>query len=105
MSTKAETHEKHKYTDHYTDHMSSKTIMIKEETYDRLKSKKREDESFSDVIDRLTSDKPVNRIIHFGAWSHYPKEDIDKIKAAIRESSMLSTETLLKKLKRNDVLS
>ena len=33
--------------------MGSKTISIKESTYDRLKASKLPDESFSDAIDRL----------------------------------------------------
>lgn len=37
--------------------MSSKNITIKEESYNRLKAMKRSDESFSDVIDRLTEDE------------------------------------------------
>ena len=38
----------------YTDaQMGSKTISIKESTYDRLKASKSPDESFSDAIDRL----------------------------------------------------
>ncbi|EMA40680.1 antitoxin VapB family protein [Halococcus hamelinensis] len=34
--------------------MASKNITIKEASYDRLKAMKRPDESFSDLIDRLT---------------------------------------------------
>lgn len=44
----------------YTDtQMASKTISLKDETYDRLDRAKGDDESFSDVIDRLlgTSDE------------------------------------------------
>ena len=38
----------------YTDtQMASKTVSLKEETYERLRQAKGEDESFSDVIDRL----------------------------------------------------
>lgn len=36
--------------------MSSKTISLKEETYERLRRAKGEGESFSDVIDRLLRD-------------------------------------------------
>jgi predicted CopG family antitoxin len=36
--------------------MSSKTISLKEETYERLRRAKGDDESFSDVIDRLLGD-------------------------------------------------
>lgn len=36
--------------------MGTKTIRLDEAVYERIKARKREDESFSDVIDRLTSD-------------------------------------------------
>jgi len=39
-------------------HMPTKTISIKEEAYERLSARKRDDESFSDVILRLTKDDP-----------------------------------------------
>lgn len=34
--------------------MATKTIRISEEVYERLKARKRPDESFSDLLDRLT---------------------------------------------------
>ncbi len=37
--------------------MSSKNITIKEDSYKRLKAMKRANESFSDVIDRLTENE------------------------------------------------
>lgn len=36
--------------------MGTKTIRLEESVYERIKARKREDESFSDVIDRLTSE-------------------------------------------------
>lgn len=40
--------------------MATKTLTIREEVYDRLKSMKRDDESFSDLLERLSgSDKDV----------------------------------------------
>lgn len=45
--------------------MGSKTISLREETYDRLERTKGEDESFSDAIDRLlgTEDQPLEGIV------------------------------------------
>ncbi len=39
--------------------MSTKTISIKTESYERLKVRKKPNESFSDVIDRLTEKKDL----------------------------------------------
>ena len=45
--------------------MGSKTISLREETYDRLERTKGEDESFSDAIERLlgTEDQPLEAIV------------------------------------------
>ncbi|WP_238717319.1 antitoxin VapB family protein [Natronorubrum halophilum] len=40
--------------------MGSKTVSIKDETYRRLSRKKRDDESFSDAIDRLLAEDDTN---------------------------------------------
>lgn len=37
--------------------MGTKTIRVREEVYERLKAQKRSDESFSDLLDRLTDRK------------------------------------------------
>lgn len=37
--------------------MASKTISLKEETYERLRREKGDDESFSDVIDRVLDEE------------------------------------------------
>lgn len=36
--------------------MPTKTVRLEEDVYERIKSEKREDETFSAAIDRLTSD-------------------------------------------------
>jgi len=48
--------------------MATKTISLTEEAYERLKAHKREDESFSDVVNRLTVSE-ADRMKGFGAWT------------------------------------
>ncbi|KUK43830.1 MAG: antitoxin VapB family protein [Methanothrix sp.] len=47
--------------------MGTKTLSIREETYEMLKGEKREGESFSDVIDRLMRREKINLEEYFGA--------------------------------------
>jgi len=42
--------------------MASKTITISEEAYKRLKSRKEEKESFTDVINKLTRERSLTEI-------------------------------------------
>lgn len=46
--------------------MGTKTIRVRDEVYQRLKARKRPDESFSDLLDRLT-DRDTQFDIGFGA--------------------------------------
>lgn len=47
--------------------MGTRTLSIREETYEMLKREKREGESFSDVIDRLMRREKFNLADYFGA--------------------------------------
>lgn len=48
--------------------MGTRTIRVSDEVYERLKVRKREEESFTDLLDRLTEE---DRDIYagFGAWA------------------------------------
>jgi predicted CopG family antitoxin len=56
--------------------MGSKTISLDEEAYERLRSQKRGNESFSDVVKRMTT--PIRRksLLEFaGAWDLTENEE------------------------------
>lgn len=67
--------------------MVSKQISIRKEIYDRLKSQKKEDESFSDVIKRLLNNQSNFEEIKncFGLSKDLPDEIIDEFKQASKE--------------------
>ncbi|CAG0955146.1 hypothetical protein METP2_00456 [Methanosarcinales archaeon] len=72
--------------------MATKTISIREEVYDILTSLKKEKESFSDVILKLTKKRKPNLKDYFGGLKDSKaiieiKEDCKKI----RESARLRT--------------
>jgi predicted CopG family antitoxin len=67
--------------------MATKTISIREDVYDTLKNLKKENESFSDVIGRLTNRRKSDIGEYFGALKDSKVldeigEDCKKIRAA-----------------------
>lgn len=78
--------------------MATKTIAVSREAYEKLKRKKKDKESFTDVVERLTSKKPLTEIT--GILSNEEgkelrekvkerredsRERIDKVKGRLRE--------------------
>lgn len=53
--------------------MPTKTIRVSEDVYDRLKARKRDDESFTDLLDRLV-DEERDIYAGFGAWEDAAEE-------------------------------
>jgi predicted CopG family antitoxin len=59
--------------------MASKTISIRDDVYKLLKGARREEESFSDVIERLLRKDKTNLSDYFGALKDNPL--LDKLEA------------------------
>lgn len=68
--------------------MSSKTISLKDVTYERLSREKGEDESFSDVIDRLLGTADAEHPLYglIGLCDETEGETLRTRSAAFRES-------------------
>ena len=49
--------------------MGTKTIGVKDEVYERLQARKRDDESFTDLMDRLLDDTTADWRAGFGSLS------------------------------------
>jgi len=60
--------------------MPSKTITISEEAYERLKARKEEKESFTDVINKLTRERSLTEIA--GILS---EDEADRLEQKIKE--------------------
>ncbi|MEZ3165296.1 antitoxin VapB family protein [Halorubrum sp. RMP-47] len=59
--------------------MSTKTIGVREEVYERLRARKRDDESFTDLIDRLIDESESDWREGFGSL---PPEAADSLREA-----------------------
>ena len=69
--------------------MSTKTITITDEAYNRLKSTKSEDESFTDAIMKLTKKNPLDALT--GILS---KDAADDVMAGIAKSRQKTNERM-----------
>ena len=67
--------------------MGTKTIGLDEEAYERLSAEKREDESFSDVVKRLTDEVAADWRHGFGTLDEETADRIREVVAAQREDS------------------
>jgi predicted CopG family antitoxin len=68
--------------------MASKQISIREDIYDRLKSQKEENESFSDVIKRLLNSQSNFEKVKqcFGLSKNLPEKFVDEFRKASKET-------------------
>lgn len=60
--------------------MATKTVSLDEEAYERLKARKREGESFSDVVKRLAGERSWREVTGI-----LDEEEADALEAAIEE--------------------
>lgn len=73
--------------------MGTKTIGIRDDVYNRLKARKREDESFTDLMDRLLEETTADWREEFGTLSAEDAQELEQIVADSRDrtSEGLST--------------
>jgi predicted CopG family antitoxin len=73
--------------------MGTKTIGLREEVYERLKARKREGESFTELLDRLLDETTVDWREGFGTLSAGEGEELERIAEATREQSAAALST------------
>ncbi|AGB38509.1 antitoxin VapB family protein [Natronococcus occultus] len=73
--------------------MGTKTIGVREEVYERLKARKREDESFTDLVNRLLDETTTDWREEFGTLDETDADELEQLVADSRKraSSGLST--------------
>ncbi|WP_138005128.1 antitoxin VapB family protein [Halalkalirubrum salinum] len=64
--------------------MGTKTIGLRNDVYERLKARKREDESFTDLMDRLLDETTVSWREGFGTLSEQDAGELEEIVANSR---------------------
>ncbi|MBS3761616.1 MAG: antitoxin VapB family protein [Halodesulfurarchaeum sp.] len=58
-----------------------KSVRLTEDAYEKLASRKNEDETFSEVVDRLASERPISEVAGL-----FTEEDIESIRSRREES-------------------
>lgn len=79
--------------------MPVKTVTLSEDAYTALAALKKEGESFSDVVRRLS--KRSRSLVEFaGAWKNVPKAKMRKYTAFLETSDALSREKARRELRK-----
>jgi predicted CopG family antitoxin len=65
--------------------MATKLLAIREEVYRKLSEIKKNDESFSDVIEKLLESHGSNLMSLWGAWANGDKSEIEFIKSTVKD--------------------
>lgn len=79
--------------------MGTKTIGLRDDVYERLKARKREDESFTDLMDRLMDETKPDWREGFGTLAESEADDLERV---VRESREAASVGLSKR--QNEVL-
>jgi predicted CopG family antitoxin len=78
--------------------MPVKTVTLSEDAYAALAALKKEGESFSEVVRRLT--RQGKSLLEFaGAWKDFPRDKMDRYLAFLEEGDRLSTDKLARGLR------
>lgn len=73
--------------------MGTKTVGLREDAYERLKARKRDDESFTDLVERLLDETTVDWREGFGTLDG----DMDELERLVGESRTRTSEGLSKR--------
>jgi predicted CopG family antitoxin len=67
--------------------MGTKTIGLRDDVYERLKARKREDESFTDLMNRLLDETTVEWREGFGTLSEQDADELEQLVAESRDQT------------------
>lgn len=70
-----------------TQHRGTKTIGLREDVYERLKIRKREEERFTDLVDRLIDETTADWRETFGSLSAEEATELERVPRASREAT------------------
>lgn len=74
--------------------MGTKTIGLRDDAYERLKARKRDDESFTDLVERLLDETTPDWREGFGTL---PSDELSDLERAVEESRNGLSEDLAKR--------
>lgn len=79
--------------------MAVKTVTLSEDAYAALAALKKEGESFSEVVRRLT--RKGRSLLEFaGAWKDFPEDKMDRYLAFLEAGNRLSKAKLAREMRR-----
>lgn len=70
--------------------MGTKTIGLRDDVYERLKARKREGESFTDLVDRLMDESTPDWREGFGTLSDEASDELERIAEQSRDETASS---------------